>query len=98
MAIEDDYSIEDVKTMKYELERYNGKCYYDENKKKIMYGKMEDAMKAYCGIQEKEMENHKWIESEKAHTDLGYKKIKEWVCKYSKCFRSYWQRTHIFMP
>ena len=98
MSMETDHRAEDVKTMKHELRSYSKSCHYDEVIKKIIYNTLEEAMKAYCEIQEEEMNTHKWIESEKAHTDLGAKKLKEWICLYSGQFRNYWVRTHLFVP
>lgn len=96
--METDHNTEDVKTMRYELEEYGKACHYDEKLKKIVYDTIEAAMEAYCEIQTVEMGRHKWIESEKAQTDLGAKKLQEWVIRYSGKFRNYWARTHIFIP
>ena len=48
-------------------------------------------------MQEEEMNNYKWLESEKAGKDLGDKMALEWVKKYSKAFAIYWRKTHVFI-
>ena len=37
------------------------------------------------------MEIHKWIQSEKAHKDLGEDSLIEWVQKYAAKFREEWE-------
>lgn len=39
----------------------------------------------------KEIEIHKWIESQKAHRNLGLEAELDWVCKYAKAYREEWE-------
>ncbi len=40
----------------------------------------------YLESQNKEIDKHKWIESEKAGTDLGTKAVIDWILKYADQF------------
>lgn len=40
------------------------------------------------------MEIHKWIESEKAHCDLGDPVIIDWINKYAEQFRKEWKEKY----
>ena len=51
-------------------------------------------MKQFMADQIKEMEIHKWIESEAAGHDLGDKAIKDWILKYAVEFRKEWEEKH----
>ena len=46
--------------------------------------------KDYAEMQCDEMKKHRWIESEKAGRDLGEAMYCDWVKKYAKLFREYW--------
>jgi hypothetical protein len=43
--------------------------------------------KDFMKLQIKEIEKHRWIESEKAHRDLSGIAEKDWIEKYAKIFR-----------
>jgi hypothetical protein len=43
-------------------------------------------LKEYLEIQSKEIERHKWIESEKAGKDLGMEAAIDWILKYADLF------------
>lgn len=40
------------------------------------------------------MNDHKWIESEKAARDLGEAAYRDWVEKFAKQFREQWETEH----
>ena len=44
--------------------------------------------------QKKEIEKHKWIESQKAGRDLGDVACFDWVNKYARTFRHEWEAEH----
>jgi len=39
-----------------------------------------------------EINRHKWIESEKAHSDLGREAALDWITKYAATWRDWYQR------
>lgn len=41
-----------------------------------------------------EMKKYKWIESEKAHHDMGETAYFEWIHKWAKEFRAQWEKAH----
>jgi hypothetical protein len=43
-------------------------------------------LKHYLELQAREIERHKWIESEKAGKDLGKEAIIDWILKYAGIF------------
>jgi hypothetical protein len=43
-------------------------------------------LKEYLEIQRREIERHKWIESEKAGRDLGMDAAIDWILKYADVF------------
>ncbi len=43
-------------------------------------------LKSYLEIQSREIERHKWIESEKAGRDLGMDAAIDWILKYADLF------------
>lgn len=43
-------------------------------------------LKEYLEIQSREIERHKWIESEKAGKDLGMEAAIDWILKYADLF------------
>jgi hypothetical protein len=43
-------------------------------------------LKEYLEIQSREIERHKWIESEKAGKDLGMDAAIDWILKYAAAF------------
>ena len=52
----------------------------------------DEEYKKYMSDQIKEIEIHKWIESEKANRDLGEEAIKDWIMKHAKEFREKWEK------
>ena len=46
-------------------------------------------------IELEEILKHKWIESEKAGYDLGDQAVWDWVKKYAREFREYWEQKKI---
>ena len=51
-------------------------------------------MKKFLSDQIHEIEIHKWIESEKAHRDLGDEAVKDWINHYAKQYREEWNKQH----
>ena len=43
-------------------------------------------LKQYLDLQRREIERHKWIESEKAGRDLGMDAAIDWILKYADIF------------
>lgn len=43
-------------------------------------------VKEYLEYQDREIERHKWIESEKAGRDLGIDAVIDWIMKYADAF------------
>jgi hypothetical protein len=43
-------------------------------------------IKKYLELQTREIERHKWIESEKAGRDLGAEAVIDWILKYADMF------------
>jgi hypothetical protein len=43
-------------------------------------------LKEYLEEQRREIERHKWIESEKAGKDLGTEAVIDWILKYADIF------------
>ncbi|MCA1959238.1 MAG: DUF4032 domain-containing protein [Desulfomonile sp.] len=43
-------------------------------------------VKKYLELQEKEIQRHKWIESEKAGRDLGVEAVIDWIQRYADQF------------
>jgi len=43
-------------------------------------------LKEYLEVQSREIERHKWIESEKAGRDLGMDAVIDWIVKYADAF------------
>ncbi len=43
-------------------------------------------VKKYLELQTREIERHKWIESEKAGRDLGSEAVIDWILKYADVF------------
>jgi len=51
-------------------------------------------LKEYLEIQSREIERHKWIESEKAGRDLGKDAVIDWIIKYADAFSDqYFQKS-----
>jgi hypothetical protein len=98
MPIEDDFDPQTAAHVRDELERFSGKCHYDDARKKIVYHNEQYAMEAYLAIQREEIERHKWIESEKRHRDMGREALSDWICKFSDKFAHYWRHTHVYIP
>lgn len=49
-------------------------------------------LKEYLDIQTREIERHKWIESEKAGRDLGLEAVIDWILKYADVFSDHFIR------
>jgi len=92
MALENDFDSETAKDLKFELENYHG--HYNEVTKKIEYDDDKEAMKAYCNLQIRQMELHRWLESERVHHDLGKDPEIQWVAQFSEKYRKFWRKTH----
>ncbi len=43
-------------------------------------------IKKYLELQTREIERHKWIESEKAGRDLGAEAVIDWILRYADVF------------
>lgn len=98
MPLEEDFDPQTVTHIRDELAKFQGKCHYDETRKRIVYHNDRYAMEAYLAIQREEIERHKWIESEKRHQDMGREAMADWVRRFSEKFSSYWRRTHAYIP
>ena len=98
MPVDQDFDPQTAAQMRSELERFAGKCRYDETARKIVYHTHQDAMNTYLTLQREEMTRHRWIESQKSDCDVGEHALAEWVHKYSKEFASYWRKTHRYIP
>tara|TARA_Y100000310_G_scaffold212883_1_gene213758 strand:+ start:97 stop:405 length:309 start_codon:yes stop_codon:yes gene_type:complete len=96
--LENDFPPDIVSFLKRELEDHKGECYYDELIHKIAYYSLEVAMRIYMNYQIKEMEKYKWIESQKAHHDLGQTAFLDWDRKFAPDFGKFWRKTHSFVP
>lgn len=55
-----------------------------------MYEMTKEEFKAFMKKQKNEIEVYKWLESEKAHKDLGNDCCIEWIEKYGEKFRKDW--------
>lgn len=53
-----------------------------------------EKLKQFMADQIKEIEIHKWLESEKAHRDLGEEAVKDWIEKHAAEFRECWEKEH----
>lgn len=53
-----------------------------------------EKLKQYMADQIKEIEIHKWLESEKANRDLGDEAVKDWIEKHAAEFRARWEKEH----
>lgn len=53
-----------------------------------------EKLKQYMADQIKEIEIHKWLESEKANRDLGEEAVKDWIKKHAAEFRERWEKEH----
>ena len=53
-----------------------------------------EKLKQYMADQIKEIEIHKWLESEKANRDLGEEAVKDWIEKHAAEFRERWGKEH----
>lgn len=53
-----------------------------------------ERFKQFMKDQIKEINVHKWIESEKAGHDLGQEAVLDWLKKYAKDYRDEWEREH----
>lgn len=47
-------------------------------------------MKEFIKDEIREIEKHKWIESEKAKKDLGRQAVEDWINKHAESFRNEW--------
>lgn len=48
-------------------------------------------LKQFMEDQVEEIKTHKWIESEKAHKDLGDEAVKDWIKNYAAEYRKHWE-------
>lgn len=46
----------------------------------------------FLARQREEILKHKWIESEKAHRDLGSEAVMDWIAKYAAAWRDWYER------
>lgn len=53
-----------------------------------------EKMKQFMADQIKEIEIHKWLESEKANRDLGEEAVKDWIEKHAEEFRKRWEEEY----
>ena len=49
-------------------------------------------LKDFLEVQNREIERHKWIESEKAGKDLGLDAAIDWILKYADAFSDHYIR------
>jgi hypothetical protein len=57
-----------------------------------MCGVQQERIKRYMGDQIKEIEEHRWIESEKAGCCVALKATEQWLREYASTFRSKWEK------
>lgn len=69
-------------------------CYFNAIWGWTMTKEEYEKMKRYMADQIKEMEIHKWIESEAAGHDLGEDALKDWILKHAVEFRKHWEEEH----
>ena len=50
-------------------------------------------VKKYLRLQDREIEKHKWIESEKAGRDLGTDAVLDWIRKYADLFSDHYMKS-----
>lgn len=98
MALEDDFPADVALKLKKELEDFSAYCYYDPRKRRIVYYDPKKAMEVYMSLQIGEMNRHKWLESERAHKDLGESALLDWDRKFAPNFCGFWRKTHQFIP
>ena len=98
MSVEKDFDAATAASLKAEIERFRGQCWYDARCRKIVYASADAAMDAYMTLQREEMEKHRWVESQRACCDLGEASLMEWIKCHSTEFARYWRRTHMFVP
>ncbi len=51
--------------------------------------------KSFLDAQILEIKKYRWIESEKAKRDLGRKAEIDWIMKYAKDYREFWERNRV---
>lgn len=56
--------------------------------KKTIKDRTKEFLKDECA----EIERYKWVQSEKAHRDLGNDCCLEWIEKYAKQYREQWEQ------
>ena len=49
-------------------------------------------LKKFLELQDREIERHKWIESEKAGKDLGAEAIIDWILRYADQFSDHYRK------
>jgi len=98
MSIEQDHDAATAASLTAELARFGGDCWYDPQRRKVVYRTAEAAMRAYMILQAEQMDRHKWLESEKAAHDLQDGSLADWVARHSLAFGAYWRRTHVYVP
>ena len=98
MTIDEDHDAVTAASLRAELERFAGDCWYDPRRRKIVYHTGELALGAYLVLQREQMEKHKWLESQKAARDLADGSLADWVNRFSTAFCKYWKHTHVFIP
>ena len=81
-----------------ELEFYEGKCYYNEGLKKIVYYDHSNAFHAYMEMQRKAVIEHRKSESEKNPPCLDDGAELKWIRRNAQLLSSFWKRTHTFTP
>lgn len=54
----------------------------------------DEEMKEFMNGQIKEIEKHKWIESEKRGYDLGDEAVKDYIKNYASAYRKEWDKNH----
>jgi len=95
--LEDDFPPDVVDFLKQELRIFSKKCYYNDRLKKIVYHNDKQAMEVYMFFQCREMEKHKYLESQKIGYDLGDLAMLEWDKSYAPDFCRFWKKTHVFI-
>jgi len=78
------------KLLDLEYKLFSEKFSIDEYNGKIRYKTAQDAMNAYCLIQNKEIINSRY-------TSIKNIDFKQKINIYSSLFREYWIKTHIFI-
>lgn len=55
----------------------------------------EKEFEEFSEAQRREIQKHRWIESEKAGKDVGQKATVDWINQHAEEFRDWWERKYL---